>query len=125
LTENSHLLERRDDYRAIVNYPLWYRHVPKENRDDVEWERTMTRDLSAGGAHIWGCLPSLSVGDLLEIQIIIPPRPVFTIAQVVRIMYDEDNRAESFGVAFLSIAQQDRDRIASVVLKDGLGRNYD
>jgi c-di-GMP-binding flagellar brake protein YcgR len=82
----------------------------------------VSRDLSGGGASFE--MPdsppvSRKPGDLLELQVVVPPTPVFAIAEVVRVFQDERG-SWCAGVKFASIDAPDRDRIVRTVLSEGV-----
>lgn len=113
--------QKRSDFRTGASYPIWYRDA-QAGGDAGEWARTVTRDLSGGGALFElvddGRL-SRQAGDLLEIQVILPPVPVFAIGRIVRVLRDERGTLCA-GVMFVSVAAKDKDRIVRVVLNEGL-----
>jgi c-di-GMP-binding flagellar brake protein YcgR len=113
--------QRRLDYRSSASYPLWYRDLGKAE-DGGDWIRSVSRDLSGGGA----CFEMPDTppvgrkpGDLLEVQVIVPPTPVFAIAEVVR-TFQDDRGVWYAGVMFASIDARDRDRIVRAVLREGV-----
>ncbi|HHY45334.1 MAG TPA: hypothetical protein GX512_06460 [Firmicutes bacterium] len=113
--------QRRRDYRSSAAYPVWYRDL-RSVEQDGEWIRSVSRDLSGGGVCIQ--MPDAppvqrKPGDLLEVQVVVPPTPVFAIAEVVRVFQD-DSGAWYAGVMFASIDAGDRDRIVSAVLREGV-----
>lgn len=110
--------EKRNDFRASSQYPFWYRRCPDGNEEE-EWQRTVTRDLSAGGAAFWLGSAEIHEQDIVEFQLLIPPRPVFGIGEVVRVFEDTGN-GKAAAVRFASLESRDKDRIARVVLSDGL-----
>jgi len=119
----SHEDQKRSDYRTNMSYPIWYRKL-SDKPGRREWNRAVTRDLSGGGAS-FRIIDTLHVakkpGELLEIQIVIPPKPVFVIGEVIRVF--EDDRGRRFvAVKFASIEQHEKDRIVRAVLSEGLGR---
>ena len=116
-------VQRRSDFRSQATYPIWYREVD-EKGEAGRWAIASTRDLSGGGAsfelvdegkHGW------QVGDLVEVQVVVPPRPVFAIGKIVRLFRDERGNACA-GVMFVSISPSDKDRIVGAVLDEGLRR---
>ena len=118
-------VQRRSDFRSQATYPIWYREVGDEE-ETGRWTIASTRDLSGGGAsfelvddgkHEW------SVGDLVEAQVIVPPKPVFAIGKIVRLFQDERGKACA-GVMFVSISPADKDRIVRAVLDEGLRRPW-
>lgn len=123
MTDQSKGPQKRTDFRSGVSYPIWYRDLD-ESGHGGEWARTTTRDLSGGGASFDLADDrrlTRKSGDMLEIQVILPPSPVFAIGRVVRVFQDE--RAHlCAGVMFVSIAPRDKDRIVRVVLNEGLER---
>lgn len=48
---------------------------------------------------------------------------MFGIAKVVRVL-DSQEQSDAVGVSFVSVAPRDRDRIARIVLADGLERRH-
>jgi len=114
-------IQRRENYRSKASYPIWYRDLA-DGSEEGEWIRTVSRDLSGGGAafEMPDCPPAdRKPGDLLEIQLVVPPTPVFAIAEVVRIFEDNKGRLCA-GVMFASINSRDRDRIVRAVLREGV-----
>jgi c-di-GMP-binding flagellar brake protein YcgR len=60
---------------------------------------------------------------MLEVQIVIPPTPVFAIAKIVRIFQDDESTLCA-GVMFVSVSPKDKDRIVRVVLNEGLEKSW-
>ncbi|MEX0974433.1 MAG: PilZ domain-containing protein [Bacillota bacterium] len=117
--------QKRSDFRSGLSYPIWYRDL-HEGGPGGEWARTSTRDLSGGGSSfdlVDGGRLERRTGDMLEIQVILPPTPVFAIGRVVRVFQDERGCLWA-GVMFVSIAPKDKDRIVRVVLNEGLERSW-
>lgn len=115
--------QKRSDFRSGSVYPIWYRDLEDYGRER-DWARTSTRDLSGGGASFALVDPKRlerRSGDVLEVQVIVPPAPVFAIAQIVRVFQDEEKRLCA-AVMFVSIESNDRDRIVRVALNEGLDR---
>ncbi len=83
-----------------------------------EWHKSATLNLSAGGAAISLAHRGLVPGELLEFELAIPDGPVFGIAQVLRLI--DDQKEPQAALNFVSVASQDRDKIARAVLTDGL-----
>lgn len=115
--------QKRSDYRTETSFPIWYREF-SDSGVSKEWVRAVTRDLSGGGASF--DLPDVppavrKSGDLLEIQVVIPPSPVFAIGRVVRVFQD-DRGFWCAGVMFASVDPRDKDRIIRTVLSEGLVR---
>lgn len=130
--------EKRNDFRYPASYPFFWRIVSSEEEEqssERSWERCMTRDLSAGGASFFiddkgnGRATQIQPGGLIEFQLVIPRKPVFGIGEIVRVARDEASGEVVVGVKFSSIEPSDRDRIARIVLNEGLGsrleREYD
>jgi c-di-GMP-binding flagellar brake protein YcgR len=120
---NQSEAQKRSDYRTETSYPIWYRDF-SDRGVSSEWVRAVTRDLSGGGASF--DLPDVpprerKSGDLLEIQVIVPPTPVFAIGRIVRVFQDERGYWCA-GVMFASIEPRDKDRIVRAVLSEGVGR---
>lgn len=99
----------------------------EEDPDKTAWEVSSTIDLSAGGAAFYGGKEGrkVSPGDLLEFQLVIPGKPVFGIARVIRVRDTENESQPSLAVRFISIEPRDQDRIAKMVLSDGLGKRHE
>jgi len=118
-SDNSSRIQR-NDFRAKTNYPFWFRKLDIESAKSIEspWHHCYTLDLSAGGALISTDLEDLAPGDHIEFELIIPGGPVFGIAKIVRTI--EEERERQLGLMFVSMAAKDKDRIAQVVLSDGL-----
>lgn len=115
--------QRRQDFRSESTYGFTFRKLEQtEPVDGPEWHKSMTLNLSAGGAAISPAHQKLSSGDLLEFELDIPYGPVFGIAQVVRLMDGEGECAVALN--FVSIASSDKDKIARTVLTDGLENCY-
>ena len=115
--------QKRSDFRTALSYPIWYRDV-RADKPGGDWARTLTRDLSGGGASfelVDDRRVFRQTGDLLEVQAILPPVPVFAIGKIVRVFRDESGTLFA-GVMFASVASKDRDRIVRVVLSEGLER---
>ena len=94
MTERAKESQKRSDYRSGITYPVWYRGLPSDQADG-EWARSRTLDLSGGGASfelIDQGAHSYQVGDVLELQVILPPSPVFGIAKIVRLFLSDGNR---------------------------------
>ncbi len=113
--------QKRDHYRTGVTYPIWYRDF-RDIPEAEDWIRSVSRDLSGGGASFE--MPDFLLrprkpGDLLELQVVVPPTPVFAIAEVVRV-FEEPEDSWCAGVKFLSIEVSDRDRIVRTVLSEGV-----
>lgn len=124
MTDQTKESQKRSDFRSLVSYPIWYRDL-KETRPDGEWARTSTRDLSGGGASfdlVDDRRLERRTGDVLEVQVILPPTPVFAIAKVVRV-FEDDRGYLCAGVMFVSMAPRDKDRIVRIVLSEGLERS--
>ncbi|QUL98611.1 MAG: PilZ domain-containing protein [Candidatus Fermentithermobacillus carboniphilus] len=128
MTKSGSHEEKRNDFRAKASYPLWYRVLVSESgtwSPLQDWERTSTIDISAGGAAFYSGSSTLGVGDLVEFQFVVPPRPVFGIGKIVRVVTGDDGKPVSAAMMFLSLEPRDRDRIAQIALHDGLERNDD
>lgn len=113
--------QKRSDFRTGASYPVWYRDA-QTGGNGGDWARTSSRDLSGGGASfelVDDARLSRQAGDLIEVQVILPPTPVFAIGKIVRVFRD-DGGALCAGVMFASIAGRDKDRIVRVVLNEGL-----
>ncbi|MGE5578679.1 MAG: PilZ domain-containing protein [Bacillota bacterium] len=125
MTDQTRESQKRSDFRSGISYPIWYRDL-RNSGPGGEWARTSTKDLSGGGASF-----SLvddrrllrRTGDTLEVQVILPPTPVFAIAKIVRIFQDDDGSLCA-GVMFVSVAPKDKDRIVRVVLNEGLEKSW-
>jgi c-di-GMP-binding flagellar brake protein YcgR len=107
-----------------VSYPIWYRDI-REGGPGRDWSRTSTRDLSGGGSSfdlVDDRRLERRAGDMLEVQVIIPPTPVFAIGKIVRVFSDEQGGLCA-AVMFASIAPRDKDRIVRIVLNEGLERS--
>lgn len=118
---------KRRDFRAETAYPFWFRKLEEmKNGTDRggKWRHSYTLNLSAGGALIFTDDDGLKEEDLVEFELVVPGGPVFGIARVVRTILDERQQKQC-GVMFVSIASRDKDRIAQVVLNDGLEKRYD
>lgn len=117
--------QKRNDFRTGATYPIWYRDAQTGAGGGTgEWERTTTKDLSGGGASfelVDDAALRRSVNDLLEVQVILPPAPVFAIGKIARVFRDERGTLCA-GIMFVSIAGRDKDRIVRVVLTEGLER---
>lgn len=117
----------RRDFRAETAYPFWFRKLETNDGpkgDAAEWHRAYTLNLSAGGALVSSSSVDLHQGDLIEFELVVPGGPIFGIAKVVRVVSD-GQRGERYAFMFVSIAPKDKDRIARVVLNDGLEKRYD
>lgn len=115
--------EKRSDFRSPISYPVWYRELGEKGLEG-DWERTVTRDLSGGGMSIelaGDHTLARHMGGLLELQVVIPPSPVFALGKIVRVFHDEGGRL-CVGVMFASITPADQDRIVRFVLNEGLER---
>lgn len=119
-------VERRSDFRAPAVYPLWYRPVPLEGKNERDWIMTVTSNISGGGV----CFREgerqyvkVKPGDLLELRLSIPAGPVFCIAEAVRVF--EDNGDTMVAAKFISMEERDRDRIVRLALSEGLEREHD
>lgn len=113
--------QKRLHYRSGASYPVWYRDLSGAS-EAGDWIHSVSRDLSGGGVSFE--MPDAppverKPGDLLEVQVIVPPTPVFAIAQIVRVFQDEKG-AWCAGVMFASIDSHDRDRIVSAVFREGV-----
>jgi len=120
--------QKRYDFRSDSNYALWYRKIRRvQAAKSDEWQRSVTLNLSAGGAAIsvghGKGYEKLTPGDLLEFELVMPGGPVFGIARVVRIL-DYRGSSNVAGISFVSVAPQDRDKIAKTVLNDGLENRH-
>ncbi len=117
--------QKRSDFRSGISYPIWYRDL-RDDGSEGEWARTATKDLSGGGASfklVDDQRPLRKTGDMLEVQIVIPPTPVFAIAKIVRIFQDDESTLCA-GVMFVSVSPKDKDRIVRVVLNEGLEKSW-
>lgn len=116
--------QKRHDYRIDSKFPFWHRkfHRASDTQSD-KWQQSVTLNLSAGGAAITMGSEHLVPEDLLEFELIIPGGPVFGIAKVVRIL-DYESSPKAVGINFISVASKDRDKIARVVLSNGLERRH-
>lgn len=115
--------QKRSDFRTNLSYPIWYRDAAASGRG-ADWARTLSLDLSGGGASIElvdDRRLSRHSADLLELQVILPPIPVFAIGKIVRVFMDERG-VLCAGIMFVSIAPKDKDRIIRAVLNEGLGK---
>lgn len=115
--------QKRSDFRTEISYPIWYRDFAEAD-ESREWTRAVTRDLSGGGASFRlrrGITERMEPDNLLEVQIIIPPTPIFAIGRIVRVFHDEKGR-RCAGVMFASIDDRDKDRIVRAVLSEGVGK---
>lgn len=125
MTDQTRESQKRSDFRSDSAYPIWYRDL-RESRPEGEWARTSTKDLSGGGAS-FGLVDDRRlerrVGDVLEVQVILPPTPVFAIAKIARVFMDEGGSLCA-GVMFVSVASKDKDRIVRAVLSEGLERPW-
>ncbi len=112
--------QKRHDYRTEARFPFWYRKLrrPPETQGN-EWQQSLTLNLSAGGAAITVAGERLVPEELLEFELIIPGGPVFGIAKVVRLL-DHESSGDAVGINFVSVATEDRDKIAGIVLSNGL-----
>jgi c-di-GMP-binding flagellar brake protein YcgR len=113
--------QKRNHYRTGVAYPIWYRDF-RDMAETGDWVHSVSRDLSGGGASFE--MPDFppaarKPGDLLELQVVVPPTPVFAIAEVVRV-FEEPEGSWCAGVKFASIDASDRDRIVRTVLSEGV-----
>jgi len=127
LNNNDQPKVTRRDFRAETAYPFWFRKLETNDGpkgDAAEWHRSYTLNLSAGGALVSSSNENLQQGDLIEFELVVPGGPVFGIAKVVRVVLD-GQREEQYAFMFVSIAPRDKDRIAQVVLNDGLEKRYD
>lgn len=116
--------QKRREFRIHSSYAFLYRKLQGEKPDGShKWHKTMTLNLSAGGAALFAEDEKLAPGDLLEFQLVIPGGPVFGIAEVVRIL-DSQGLSDAVGVSFVSMAPRDKDKIARVVLTDGLENRH-
>lgn len=118
--------QKRSDFRAEGNYPFWYRSIPRGKSENPEndWQHSSTLNLSAGGAAVSIDTQKLRPGDLMEFELVIPGGPVFGIAKVVRVLARGQHKTQ-VAVMFVSVAPKDKDRIAQVVLTDGLERRHE
>ncbi len=117
---------RRRDFRVPTAYPVQWRRI--DEGDEAPWERSVTKDLSGGGAAISvspqvceGC----SVGDILEMQIMLPGGPVLCIGRVLRKFREEESKKSFLATEFVSLTAGDKDRIVRIVLSEGLGKYHD
>ncbi len=125
MTEHGKDPQKRSDFRNESIYPIWYRSAC-EDELEKEFSRSSTKDLSGGGASFELVDPKRferRSGDMLEVQVILPPRPVFAIAKVMRIFQDGSG-ALCAAVMFASIEPRDKDRIVRVVLSEGLDKQW-
>lgn len=117
-------VQKRRDFRSESSYGFLYRKLQDgEVIGDSDWQKTATINLSAGGAAIFVEGISLAPGDIIEFQLLIPGGPVFGIAEVVRHLETQDALC-AVGVRFVSVAPGDRDKIAKIVLADGLENRH-
>lgn len=115
--------QKRNYFRSDTAYPIWYRDL-SDSEVAKDWVRSVTRDLSGGGTSLE--LPDVppalrKPGDLIEIQVIIPPVPVFALGRIVRVFQD-DKGNWCAGVMFASIDPRDKDRIVRTVLAEEVER---
>ena len=125
MSEQGDFAQKRSYFRAAANYPFWYRKIPQgaAGHQEGDWQYSSTLNLSAGGAAVPVDFQGLKPGDLIEFELVIPGGPVFGIAEIVRVLTKGNGRAQA-AVMFVSVATKDRDRIAQVVLTDGLERHH-
>lgn len=125
MTDQAKESQKRNDYRTDIAYPIWYRDL-HGGQGDGEWFRTSTKDLSGGGSSfelVDDKRLLRRTGDILEVQVILPPTPVFAIAKIVR-LFQDDRSSLCAAVMFASVAPRDKDRIVRVVLSEGLERPW-
>ncbi|HHT84524.1 MAG: PilZ domain-containing protein [Bacillota bacterium] len=116
--------QKRHDFRSDSSYLFLFRKLGEGQATEAhEWHRSSTLNLSAGGAAIFAGNEKLAPGDFIEFQLVIPGGPVFGIAQVVRIL-DSGGPSDAVGISLVSVAPRDRDRIARIVLADGLENRH-
>jgi len=102
-----------------VEDELLVRFRKEEGPDNpAPWRRAITRDVSAGGAHVaaedvW----TLSVGDLVEVEVLLPnDRPVPSVAQVVRLEAAQVGTWRTLlALTFVEMDPSDRSRIVNYV----------
>ncbi len=125
MNEQSDFTQKRFDFRIEANYPFWYRKITQgaSEHQEGEWQHSSTLNLSAGGAAVPTDFQGLGPGDLIEFELVIPGGPVFGIAEILRILTQSNGKAQA-ALTFVSVATKDRDRIAQVVLTDGLERHH-
>lgn len=111
--------QRRQDFRVEVAFSLWYRRISGDGEE--EWIPGVTRDLSGGGASFRVGGDTWVPDDLLEIQIAVRGALVFAIAKVLRVFADKESRP-CIAVMFVSLAEEDKDKIVSAVLREGVSR---
>lgn len=125
MTDQTKESQKRNDYRSDLTYPIWYRDL-RDGGLDGEWARTSTKDLSGGGASfelVDDRRLERHTGDMLEVQVILPPTPVFAIAKIVR-LFDDEKAGRCAAVMFASVAPKDKDRIVRVVLNERLEKPW-
>ncbi|HEY8426526.1 MAG TPA: flagellar brake domain-containing protein [Limnochordales bacterium] len=114
-------IQLREWTRVAAMVPVRYRPLRTPGERPPRWVATHSRDLGGGGLTLHAPKPP-EPGQLLEVVIELPERPVGAVVEVVRTQATEGSEAEagsswSVAVKFVQIAEADRDRLIGFVLR--------